>query len=385
MGCKGSKPVEGADGHAGKQLKRTKSITVDAKRMRKTKSSVYDVPDKGGDPNASALTRRTSVLAQSGNRSMALPAPGEASSPGSSSHPEITVGVDTHVGDPMTHANEDRATAILDLLGKFPPAGKEYSGDDNRMVSFFGVYDGHGGDTCSEWLRNHLHEEVAKDLYVNNTHEKLPASVTKTFEEVEEGPCSRFAPGSCCCTVMIKDRKIYCADAGDSMAVIVGPDKSIASMVKLNDRHGVEFSKQEIERLRACEAEVATDYEMEGAVIGRDSRGRFIKALYPTRGFGDADFKAMVAPKPVVVSTPTGRGMNAYEGPAYECKGSGPYWLLIGCDGLWDFMTEAQIHKTWFQKDTPQEMAEHLVKVAQAAPYSSYDDVTCIVCKLEFQ
>lgn len=37
-----------------------------------------------------------------------------------------------------------------------------------------------------------------------------------------------------------------------------------------------------------------------------------------------------------------------------------------------------------FQKDTPQEMAEHLVKVAQGHPYMSYDDVTCIVCKIEY-
>jgi serine/threonine protein phosphatase PrpC len=33
--------------------------------------------------------------------------------------------------------------------------------------------------------------------------------------------------------------------------------------------------------------------------------------------------------------------------------------------------------------DNPQAMAEHLVKVAQAHPYSSYDDVTCIVVKIE--
>ena len=163
-------------------------------------------------------------------------------------------------------------------------------------------------------------------------------------------------------------------------------------MTKLNDRHGVEFSPQEIKRLRAAKAEIAEDYEMEGAVISRDSRGRFVKvcgwlrrsgwsrhlwvprashaawlcrldrfgcavpqALYPTRGFGDADFKDLVAPKPVVISTPTGAGIG-YEGAAYECKGPGPYWLMIGCDGLWDFMKEDVIQRTWFEKDTPQAM-----------------------------
>ena len=37
-----------------------------------------------------------------------------------------------------------------------------------------------------------------------------------------------------------------------------------------------------------------------------------------------------------------------------------------------------------FSKGTPQEMAEHLTKVAQGHPYSSYDDVTIIVAKIEY-
>lgn len=135
---------------------------------------------------------------------------------------------------------------------------------------------------------------------------------------------------------------MYCADAGDSMAVIYQMENGRRTMTKLNDRHGVEFSKHEIKRLKDCKAEVSTDYETEGAVIARDKRGYFIKALYPTRGFGDADFKDLVAPKPVVVATPTGRGLG-YEGDAVELKGKGPFWLLVGCDGLWDFMKESQI------------------------------------------
>lgn len=361
----------------GKVLKRTKSITVDNARMRRTKSAVYDPPDGEADPVA-VLTRRTSTLAvNSAGQKMALPV--QPAQP-EVKHPNITVGVHTHVGDPQVHANEDRATAVLDLLGKFAPPGKEYNGDANKMVSFFGVYDGHGGSACSEWLRKNLHIELAKRLYENNTDKAFKDVLIKTFDEVEEQECYRFAPGSCCVTVMIKGNKLYCACAGDSMAVVYGPDKK--KMHKLNDRHGVEFSQKELQRLKKAGAEVSTDYETEGAVISRDSRGRFVKALYPTRGFGDADFKELVKPKPVVIATPTGAGVG-YEGPAFEMKGPGPYWLLVGCDGLWDFMREDQITRTMFAKNTPQEMAEHLVKVAQAHPYSSYDDVTVIVCRID--
>lgn len=44
----------------------------------------------------------------------------------------------------------------------------------------------------------------------------------------------------------------------------------------------------------------------------------------------------------MVVATPTGVGVG-YEGEAVEMQGPGPFWLLVGCDGLWDFMKEGQI------------------------------------------
>jgi len=104
-----------------------------------TTTQVFDKPDGTGNQDAEAMTRRTSVLAGAGGKNMAFP---DSSPGGKGDHPEITVGVHTHVGDPETHANEDRATAVLDLLGKFAPENVEYQGDDNRMLSFFGVYDG---------------------------------------------------------------------------------------------------------------------------------------------------------------------------------------------------------------------------------------------------
>lgn len=141
--------------------------------------------------------------------------------------------------------------------GKFAPPGKTYNGTANKMVAFFGVYDGHGGSACSEYLRKNLHTNIAKRLFEDNHHESMKKVLTEVFEETEEKECFRFAPGSCCTTVMIKGRKVYCANAGDSMAVIYEKDASgKMKMTKLNDRHGVEFSKHEIQRLKDCKAEV---------------------------------------------------------------------------------------------------------------------------------
>lgn len=48
-----------------------------------------------------------------------------------------------------------------------------YNGTPNKLVSFFGIYDGHGGSSCSEYLRKNLHVNIAKELYENNFHEKM--------------------------------------------------------------------------------------------------------------------------------------------------------------------------------------------------------------------
>jgi protein phosphatase 2C family protein 2/3 len=54
---------------------------------------------------------------------------------------------------------EDAHAAILDL--KSPDGDSKPSPDDKRL-SFFGVYDGHGGDKVAIYTGEHLHEIVAK-------------------------------------------------------------------------------------------------------------------------------------------------------------------------------------------------------------------------------
>jgi protein phosphatase 2C family protein 2/3 len=54
---------------------------------------------------------------------------------------------------------EDAHAAVLDL--KSPDSDGKPADSDNRL-SFFGVYDGHGGDKVAIYTGEHLHEIVAK-------------------------------------------------------------------------------------------------------------------------------------------------------------------------------------------------------------------------------
>ena len=50
--------------------------------------------------------------------------------------------------------NEDRVAIILNIM---KPKSKEVQNDYWPKCSFFGIYDGHGGSGCADFLRDSLH------------------------------------------------------------------------------------------------------------------------------------------------------------------------------------------------------------------------------------
>ena len=55
--------------------------------------------------------------------------------------------------------NEDRVSIILNIM---KPPNKEHL-EHWPKCSFFGVYDGHGGSNCADFLRDNLHQFIIRD------------------------------------------------------------------------------------------------------------------------------------------------------------------------------------------------------------------------------
>lgn len=51
--------------------------------------------------------------------------------------------------------NEDRVSIILNIVKP-----SSYKGNVWPKCSFFGIYDGHGGSSCADFLRDKLHQFV---------------------------------------------------------------------------------------------------------------------------------------------------------------------------------------------------------------------------------
>lgn len=117
--------------------------------------------------------------------------------------------------------NEDRVSIILNIVKPL-----NYKGSTWPNISFFGIYDGHGGNACSDYLRDNLHQLIIKDpnfpLYPNQ-------AIINGFEQAEREFLQEKAmsngkliekSGSCAIVLLIIDETIYVANVGDSRAII---------------------------------------------------------------------------------------------------------------------------------------------------------------------
>jgi len=86
---------------------------------------------------------------------------------------------------------EDSHTTVLDLLANNPKAAK----DHKSKLSFFGVYDGHGGDKVALFAGDNIHNIIAKqDTFKTGNYEQaLKDGFLATDRAILNGmvaPCS---------------------------------------------------------------------------------------------------------------------------------------------------------------------------------------------------
>lgn len=117
--------------------------------------------------------------------------------------------------------NEDRVAIILNIA---KPA--EYKGNWPRC-SFFGIYDGHGGYKCADYLRDNLHTYIVKDeAFPENPELALKNGFLAAEQEfinniaMDEQKNLIERSGSCAVVALFVDDVCYIANLGDSRAVI---------------------------------------------------------------------------------------------------------------------------------------------------------------------
>jgi protein phosphatase 2C family protein 2/3 len=205
---------------------------------------------------------------------------------------------------------EDAHTAVLNLLEDNPKAAKEHA----SQLSFFGVFDGHGGSNVALFAGENIHHIVAKqDTFKTGNYEQaLKDGFLATDRAILNDPKYEEEVSGCtACVGLITDDKIYIANAGDSRSVL--GVKGRAKPLSFDHK-----PQNEGEKARITAAGGFVDF------------GRVNGNLALSRAIGDFEFKksADLAPEQQIVT--------AYPDVVVHEMGDDDEFLVIACDGIWD-------------------------------------------------
>jgi protein phosphatase 2C family protein 2/3 len=118
--------------------------------------------------------------------------------------------------------NEDRVSIVSNIVK--PMSRKE---EQWPSCSYFGIFDGHSGPGCADYLRDNLHQFVIKEpTFPWNPREALKRgfeNAEKRFLEMTQKDGKIVdKSGSCAIVVLIIGNICYIANVGDSRAVLSG-------------------------------------------------------------------------------------------------------------------------------------------------------------------
>jgi serine/threonine protein phosphatase PrpC len=123
--------------------------------------------------------------------------------------------------------------------------GEEEELDDEEeegsvCVTYYAVFDGHGGAECALYLKAHLHHNLIAELSdeisglkeSEDINECLSNAITKAFEECDREfrEAHKDTANTCGATavvVLILGNKLVCANVGDARALLCRNGKAI--------------------------------------------------------------------------------------------------------------------------------------------------------------
>ena len=123
----------------------------------------------------------------------------------------------------------------------------------NSYVSYFGIFDGHGGDKCSIFLKNHMHELLlySKSLLSNPIESIRDAFVNAEKEFFQQAVVNGKMidkSGSCALISLIIDNILYSINLGDSRALYSRDGGNELFQITRDHKPNDEIEKKRIEK-----------------------------------------------------------------------------------------------------------------------------------------
>ncbi|ETV71394.1 hypothetical protein H257_13288, partial [Aphanomyces astaci] len=234
---------------------------------------------------------------------------------------------------------EDRHTVVGTLNG-------------DPSSSFYGVFDGHGGDGASEYCVASLCSNVITDpAFAHDPKLALSRGFVKTDKDyIQLADRYNKDDGTTAIAVVVRGDTIYVANVGDSRAVLI---KKSGDAVPLSSDHKPN---------RPDERERVTN--MGGHVIFWGV-WRVEGILAVSRAIGDRMLKPYVIAEPELIETQ---------------RTEDDLCLVLASDGVWDVLSNADVARLVLQSETPQLAAKTIMEYSYQR--GSQDNICALVVDL---
>ena len=128
--------------------------------------------------------------------------------------------VNTHKGT-IRAGNEDRVSILLNFHKKLKNVQVKDL-DSFKNCSMFSIFDGHGGTSCCNFLKENLHAKILEDFNLKNgvleTIPKIFTNLDNLYVQTALKKNLKFS-GSCSVTAMIIDNTLHIINLGDSRII----------------------------------------------------------------------------------------------------------------------------------------------------------------------
>lgn len=252
---------------------------------------------------------------------------------------------------------------------------------------YFGVFDGHGGPQCSEFLRKKLHtgllnhirqaprpRRIGKDVesFVALQTSLATNAIMDTFKRVDAefmdtARRQSWNEGSTALTVLLtgndpNEMLLSVANVGDCRAVLCAAGRA----VRLSEDHKPNSSleRSRIEAVGGSVINVMGIWRVGVSVIADSATRTWLSV---SRSFGDAQLKE---PTPVVSSVPD--VVHRVLTPT-DC------FFVIACDGIWDVLSDQDVVDIVLRGNLSDPRAAAVDIVRTAHQRKSADNLTCTV------
>eukprot|EP00005_Dracoamoeba_jomungandri_P005332 CAMPEP_0174251742 /NCGR_PEP_ID=MMETSP0439-20130205/1469_1 /TAXON_ID=0 /ORGANISM="Stereomyxa ramosa, Strain Chinc5" /LENGTH=371 /DNA_ID=CAMNT_0015332141 /DNA_START=1 /DNA_END=1116 /DNA_ORIENTATION=- len=282
----------------------------------------------------------------------------------------------------MRKTQEDAHTVLTQKEKKLkessPSLEQPEASTTDYPFSFFGVFDGHGGDTASEYVQSNLHNLFAAKIKNSSEPIDYAQCLRESFLQVEEEWLAKVSSsldssGTTAAVAVVIDDELIVGNVGDSEIVICTEDTQAHTLSEL---HHPKKNENEKQRVQDVGGRLFMDR------VGHPVFNPSVMSIAVSRAIGDYGYKAK--------ELTMGKNSGLIADPFIDqvTLTTNHRFIIIACDGLWDVMTAQEAAdfvmehypqtgkgKVTFQKC--QEVVDSLVQTAYEK--GSTDNITALL------